>query len=54
MTPERWLSKSEIAAHYGYSTRWVERQIRSGLPSLMMGGRRRFLLSECDAFFMAR
>ncbi len=48
---EPFLSKAQIAAHYGYSTRWVELQMRKGLPSRMRGGQRRYLLSEVEAWF---
>jgi hypothetical protein len=30
---EPWLTKKQLAAHYGYSTRWVELRMRDGLPS---------------------
>ena len=52
---EPWLTKRQVAAHYGYrSTRWVELRVREGMPSHMRGGRRRFLLSEVEAWFEGR
>ncbi len=48
---EPLLSKRQIAEHYGYSTRWVELQMRKGLPSRVRGGHRRYLLSEVEAWF---
>ena len=38
---EPWVSKRQIAAHFGFSTRWVELRVREGMPSLF-GGHRRF------------
>src|SRR5690348_5731860 len=40
--PERWLTKRELARHYGFSTRWVELQHHAGLPSQLIGGQRRY------------
>lgn len=51
---ERWLSKREVAAHYGRSTRWIELRMREGLPSRMLGGRRAFRLSEVEAWMGGR
>ncbi len=49
---ERFLSKPQIAEHYGFTPRWVELQMRKGLPSRLIGGRRRFLLSEVDEWLL--
>jgi hypothetical protein len=51
---EPWLTKKQVAIHYGYSTRWVELRVREGLPSHFRGGQRRFLLSEVEAWFEGR
>jgi hypothetical protein len=51
---EPWLSKRQVAAHYGYSTRWVELRMREGMPSHVRGGQRRFLLSEVETWFEGR
>jgi hypothetical protein len=29
---EPWLSKKQLAAHLGYSTRWVELRVKDGMP----------------------
>ena len=50
---EPWLSKRQIAAHFGFSTRWVELRVR-GMPSQMFGGHRRFRASECEAWLLER
>ncbi len=49
---ERFLSKRQIAEHSGFTPRWVELQMRKGLPSRLIGGRRRFLLSEVDEWLL--
>jgi hypothetical protein len=51
---EPWLSKREIASHFGRSTRWVELRMREGLPSKMIGGRRGFRLSDVEAWIDGR
>lgn len=40
------LTKQQIAAHFGFSTRWVDLRCAEGMPYKPRGGRRRFLLSE--------
>jgi len=49
---EPWLSKRQIAAHFGFSTRWVEVRVREGMPSEMFGGQRRFLASQCEEWLL--
>ena len=51
---EPWLSKRQIADHFGYSTRWVELRVKDGMPSQMIGGHRRFRLSECEQWLLER
>jgi hypothetical protein len=51
--PERWLSKREVADHYGFSVRWVEIQIGQGMPARMIGGQRRMRLSEVQGWLQA-
>lgn len=51
---EPWISKRAVAQHYGRSTRWIELQMREGLPSRMLGGRRAFRLSEVEAWMGRR
>lgn len=52
--PERWLTKDEIAAHYGFSVRWVELRLAEGMPSALIGGRRRLRLSETERWLLAK
>lgn len=49
---EPWVSKRQVAEHFGFSTRWVELRVREGMPSRAIGGRRRFLLSECEEWLL--
>lgn len=51
---EPWMTKQQIAEHLGFSTRWVEIRMREGLPSSTMGGRRRYLASEVEAWLRTR
>lgn len=51
---EPWVTKAQVAAHFGRSTRWVEMMARKGLPSRMIGGRRAYRLSEVDAWIRER
>ncbi|HEX5559473.1 MAG TPA: helix-turn-helix domain-containing protein [Gaiellales bacterium] len=47
------LTKEQIARHYGMSVRWVEYQLAKGMPSRMIGGRRRFELDAVDGWLRA-
>ena len=49
---EPWRNKHELAAHYGFSVRWVEARLAEGLPSVLIGGQRRFRLSETDRYLL--
>ena len=51
---EPWLTKRQIAAYDGRSTRWVELRVREGLPSSMIGGRRGFKLSAVEEWVAGR
>jgi hypothetical protein len=50
---EPWLSKKQLAGHYGYGVRWVELRVADGMPSPWGGGQRRFLLSGVDPWIEA-
>ncbi len=50
---ERWRSKREIAGHYGFTIRWVERQVAKGMPNRLIGGQRRFQISQVDRWLDA-
>jgi len=51
---EPWLSKKQIAMHFGMSTRWVELRVNEGMPSTLIGGRRKFRLSQVNGFLKER
>lgn len=44
------LTKEQVGRHYGMSARWVEYQLAKGMPSRMIGGRRRFELGAVDGW----
>jgi hypothetical protein len=50
--PEPWVSKRTLAAHYEASIRWVESKLAEGMPSVMIGGMRRFRISETDRWLV--
>lgn len=50
---EPWLSKAEVAGHYGVSIRTVERWMFAGCPSRLVGGVRRLQLSAVEVFLPA-
>ena len=50
---EPWLSKKQIADHFGFSVRWVEYRVAEGMPHTVIGGRLRFRVSECEAWLLA-
>lgn len=50
------LTKRQLAAHIGRSTRWVELRMREGMPSVAPTERyphRRFRLSDVEAWLKA-
>ena len=51
---EPWVSKRQLAGHFAYSTRWVELRVREGMPSQMIGGQRKFRISECETWLIER
>ena len=52
--PEPWLTKTQLAAYLGVSVRWIEYQIRAGMPTLRFGNRAHFKASEVDAWLALR
>ena len=51
---ERWLTTREIAQYLGFSTKWVLRQVRLGMPVAIMGARYRFKITEVEAWLRAQ
>lgn len=51
---ERWVTKQQLADHFGVTTRWIERQQRLGFPYLRMGGMNRYCVSEVEAWLRGR
>jgi Helix-turn-helix domain len=51
---EPWVSGAVIARHYNVSTRTVRRWRALGMPSRMVGGARRFRLSDVERWHAER
>jgi hypothetical protein len=51
---EPWLTEAVIARHYSVSARTVRRWRAQGMPSRMLGGSRRFRLSEVERWHAER
>ena len=49
---ERWLTTQEIADHLGFSTKWVQRKVKEGLPHERLGGRLRFKATIVEAWLI--
>lgn len=47
---EPWVSEIVIARHYNVSARTVRRWRAQGMPSRLLGGSRRFRLSEVESW----
>jgi len=51
---EAWLSKKQLANHFSFSTRWVEKRVCEGLPHAQFGAQKRFRISECEMWLLER
>ena len=51
---EPFITKAQIAAHFGFSTRWVELRVREGMPCHRIGGRLRFQRSQAATWLLER
>ncbi len=51
---EPWLSKKQLAAHVGFTTRWVELRVAEGMPCQRWGNRLRFRVSEVEPWLKER
>jgi hypothetical protein len=47
---EPYITKRQLAEHYGFSTRWVELRMTEGMPVHRFGTRCRFILSQVDSW----
>lgn len=50
---EPWLRESQLAQHFGVSERTIRRWRKEGMPSRLLGGSRRFRLSDVEAWHQA-
>jgi predicted DNA-binding transcriptional regulator AlpA len=51
---ERFITKTQLAAHLGFSRRWIDQQLAAGLPHYRIGGSVRFQLSSATAWLIAK
>jgi hypothetical protein len=45
---ERWVDERVVSRHFGVSTRTVRRWRAMGMPSLLLGGARRYRLGQVE------
>lgn len=45
---EPWVNENVIARHFSVSARTVRRWMKSGMPSELKGGSRRYKISACE------
>ena len=43
---EPFITKQQLANQLGFSVSWIERRVKEGMPSYMVGSRRRFQQSQ--------
>lgn len=53
-TWEPWVDEPAAARHFGASERTVRRWRTLGMPSRLIGGLRRYRLTECEAWHATR
>jgi hypothetical protein len=51
---EPWLDDAAVARHYSVSSRTVRRWRAEGMPSRLLGGSRRYKLTEIEAWHERR
>jgi len=49
---ERWLTTQEVADYFGFSTKWVQRRVKEGMPHARLGGRLRFKVTLVEAWLI--
>lgn len=54
VSQEPWLSKPSIAEYYDVTPRTIDYWCRQGMPFHQKGGRRKFKVSECEAWHESR
>lgn len=47
---EPWLTKRQLSAHLHMSVRWIEMQVRKGMPVARFGSRPRFRVTAVEAW----
>jgi len=49
---EPWLTTQQLADHLGFSTKWVQRKVKDGMPSERFGSRLRFKATVVEAWLI--
>lgn len=47
---EPWVDKAGLAKHLACGIRWIELRTREGMPSALIAGRRKYKVSEVEAW----
>lgn len=53
-TPERWVTKQQLAEHLQVTRRWIEYQQQRGLPHLRLGSINRYRVREVEVWLRER
>jgi hypothetical protein len=51
---EPWVTKKQLAEHLGYSVRWIEMRVASGMPRAAFPGPMRFKISQVENWLTAQ
>lgn len=49
--PKEFFTKTQLAEYFSVSTKTIQREVAKGMPSIIVGGHRRFELSEVTRWF---
>ena len=49
---EPWLTKQQLSSHLHMSVRWIEMQVRKGMPVARFGSRPRFRVSAVEEWLV--
>lgn len=53
-SPEALVTKRELAKYLNFSERWIEIQVKQGMPHMRIGTRLRFRISDVERYFARR
>ncbi len=52
-TLEPWVPVTDFARHLGCSDRWIKYRVTEGMPSAIVAGRRKVIVSEATSWLEA-